>query len=70
MASEYTITLTVREVEGGLSIEQRSELGNAESMASVIAHALNTGVEREICRVKSRAVEFCAEYAKASKTIH
>ena len=70
MASEYTITLTVREIDGGMAIEQRGDLGAGDSVASVIAHALNTGVEREICRVKSRAFEFCAEYAKASKTLH
>ena len=70
MSNEYTIVLNITETNGAVAIDQSAELGIGESDASFIAHELYAAIEREVCRVKSRAVEICAEYAKASKTIH
>lgn len=70
MAGEYTIVLNIIETDGTVSIDQLAELGIGESDASFIAHELYAAIEREVARVKSRVVEICAEYAKASKTIH
>ncbi|MCY1457651.1 hypothetical protein D9M71_749630 [compost metagenome] len=70
MSNEYTIVLNITETEGTVAIDQLAELGIGESDASFIAHELYAAVEREVRRVKSSATEICAEYAKASKTIH
>ena len=53
--AEYTITLTVREIEGGIHIRQRRDLGPAAdpSLAHAVAAALDLAVACEVERLKA-----------------
>lgn len=66
MGSEYTITVTVREVEGGVEIRHQGRLGQCDTPASAVAHAISETVNRVICRVNQAA----AEITPTPRTLH
>lgn len=68
MSNEYTITVTIRDTEKGVHVQSRGELGDADSVASVVAHSLGAAIKRETRRVKA-AVE-AGLATESSTTIH
>lgn len=66
MASEFTITVTVREVEGGVEVRHQGRLGQCDTPASAIAHAISETVKRVI----DKASQAAAETTPPSQTLH
>ena len=69
--SEYTITVTVREVDGGVHVQQHSEIGEGNGMAATVASALSLAMARHVIRLKKCIAEAQEDLiGKADKTIH
>lgn len=66
MAGEFTITVTVREVEGGIEVRHQGRLGQCDTPASAIAHAISETVKRVI----DKASQAAAETTPPSQTLH
>lgn len=71
--SEYTITLTIREEDGGVHVEQRSRLAKEanDSLAANVAEALSLAVNHEVKRLR-KIIELAAGQRETSPapTIH
>lgn len=67
--SEYTITVTVREIEGSTTIEQRAVLDDSGSTASAMARTLNEIIAMHVGCANERLIELGAQSA-TDKTFH
>lgn len=67
--SEYTITLTIREEDGGVRVEQRSRLANeaGDNLAANVAEALSLAVRHEVKRLR-KVIELAAGQRTTSPT--
>lgn len=69
--NEYTITLTIREEDGGVHVEQRSRLAKEanDSLAANVAEALSLAVNHEVKRLR-KVIELAAGHRTTSPTLH
>lgn len=71
MDREYTITVTVREVDGGVHVQQHSEIGEGKGVAASVASALSLAVAHQVVRLKKMIAEAQDDLIKhPGKTLH